>query len=179
MLNQYMNQSLLTPKPLHMMRIFFITLLIANFGYLTAQDQLIGEFTTSGATISNSSNTIDFNVGNLLIGEVSNSQQTVLHGLLPYALKVTALAADEISDLVVSVYPNPVISKLSVDHKESLPLGTLIEVRDINGALMSSKTIETTATKSEIDMSDIANGTYLLMIKTRSGQTNLYRIIKQ
>jgi len=161
------------------MRIILITLFLANVGYLSVQGQIIDEITTSGGTLSNSSNTIDFNVGNLLIGDFSNNQQTVRHGVLSTHLKVIPQTLSEIADLVVSVYPNPVLSILSVDHRKALPIGTSIEVRDLNGALVSNHTIEINTSTSEVDMSKVANGTYLLLVKTGSGLSNTYRIIKQ
>jgi hypothetical protein len=65
---------------------------------------------------------------------------------------------------ISNVYPNPLHEKLNISIDDYLNHNIQIEIID-----MSGKTVKTLnslkAQYNQVDMSDIANGTYLLIIK--------------
>ncbi len=76
------------------------------------------------------------------------------------------------------VYPNPVVNTLFVAVGDSKVSFVPIEIYDLAGKLIFSKTYNLTTNTLEIDLSNLTSGFYLLKIKTK-GNTHNYKIGKQ
>lgn len=71
-----------------------------------------------------------------------------------------------------SLYPNPARNKLIVTYDQNVP--GLLEIIDMMGAIL--KTVELTTMSTEIDVSDLPMGIYLVKIK---GTEHISRLVKQ
>jgi hypothetical protein len=71
-----------------------------------------------------------------------------------------------VKDKSIDVYPNPassyfIIYNYAVEHR-------LIQLFDINGRLV--RTIQTKELSTKVDISDLLNGIYVLMVKGANGK---------
>lgn len=78
--------------------------------------------------------------------------------------------------VIVSIYPNPVISSFTVQANNTATVKS-IEVYNTVGTLLVNNTVS--ATQATIDMSAYTPGIYLYKIITANGQLHIGRIIKQ
>lgn len=73
-------------------------------------------------------------------------------------------------DSEIIVYPNPTEKTIEI-HTKNQVLNTNVQIFDINGRLVKSKSLE----KNELDLSELSNGIYLLKIS----ETKTIKIEKQ
>lgn len=93
---------------------------------------------------------------------------------LPFAVTVSVfLSSDEFVKEGLKYYPNPVYDLLSIDYIESIKN---VEVFDLLGKRV--KTLRTNNKNIQIDLSDLASGTYLVQLKTDS-KIQFIKIIKK
>lgn len=93
---------------------------------------------------------------------------------LPFAVTVDIfLSNDEFDKDGLKYYPNPVNDILNIDYVESIKF---VEVFDLLGKRV--KTLDTNDKNVQIDLSDLASGTYMVQLKTDS-KTQFIKVIKK
>ena len=149
---------------------------------LTIENAIDVSTTTSGLTISANAigvtyNWIDCNTSNSVVpAETGVSYTPTANG--DYAVVVTVRNCSEtsacvnistlgieeqMSNINLSIYPNPVINKLTIENKE-------LEINSISILNTSGKVVKTiTENNNMIDVSNLTNGMYLLQISTDNG----------
>jgi hypothetical protein len=75
-------------------------------------------------------------------------------------------------------YPNPVQNTLFVITNDTYGTSVPVEIYDVSGKLIFSKTYDQTQNTLEIDVSNIASGFFFLKIRTTE-KTHNYKIVKQ
>ena len=75
-------------------------------------------------------------------------------------------------------YPNPVQNTLFVNTSDTYGTSVPVEIYDVSGKLIFSKTYDQTQNILEIDVSNIASGFFFLKIRTTE-KTHNYKIVKQ
>lgn len=91
-----------------------------------------------------------------------------------YSISGGTVSVDESSIETLSIYPNPVTDKLSVQCDGTIES---IEIYATSGQLI--KTVAVSGNKLiEADLSELKSGTYLVHLKTASG-TSIQKIVKQ
>lgn len=75
-------------------------------------------------------------------------------------------------------YPNPVQNTLFVNTSDTYGTSVPVEIYDVSGKLIFSKTYDQTQNTLEIDVSNIASGFFFLKIRTTE-KTHNYKIVKQ
>jgi hypothetical protein len=83
-----------------------------------------------------------------------------------------------LNDIEPSVFPNPVKNVLFVTTNSSTTERVPIEIYDLNGRLLFSKTYKNSDNRLQIDMSGLKNGIFILKITTTEKTYN-FKIIKQ
>lgn len=78
----------------------------------------------------------------------------------------------------VVVYPNPTDGLLTVSWETTNSLAQLSLV-DINGRVLRRKTLSPASLSTQVDMSDLPGGIYLLQLTSATGNVSSKRIIKQ
>lgn len=99
-----------------------------------------------------------------------------------YTLKVqlgTATKTDELvmgDNTTIEVYPNPVQNMLNVDFSK-LKSATAIRIYDVNGRIVLTKNIN--QIRTQLDVSKLTGGVYMIEVLNRDNTIVRYKIIKQ
>lgn len=68
----------------------------------------------------------------------------------------------------ISVYPTPVSDKFIVSHPAA-DANTIVKVMNMEGKVMATGTLKAGATSTIMDVSALANGTYILVVENKGG----------
>ncbi|MEL6922473.1 MAG: T9SS type A sorting domain-containing protein [Bacteroidota bacterium] len=98
---------------------------------------------------------------------------------LPDATLFEELAEEDAVSVILDVYPNPFVEYVNVmlDSETSAPV--TVEVTDAAGKLVESRTVEGGFSTQRIDMSNQANGIYLIRVKGDDISTAIHKVIKR
>lgn len=77
------------------------------------------------------------------------------------AVKYSAIASVNKLIGAVSVYPNPVVNSLLVNHSKATG-ATFVKIISIDGRVVANKQVEIGATQTSFDVSKLKNGNYIL-----------------
>jgi len=140
---------------------FFLFFLFFVLG-LQAQDSS----NASGGEFTSVSGTVSFSVGQLVCDFYSGSSQSIAEGVhQPYEISKTFGIPILGADIELLVYPNPTFSTVILNSNK--PDGLEYRLYTIHGKLIVSNSISLQHT--EIDLSNLAQATYLLKV-SKSGQ---------
>jgi len=146
-----------------MMNRLFLLIILALPG-ITSGQSLIG---FAGSTSQN----ISSSAGEVSIGLASDANNSLTIGFQQPSIQLTAIQEDVLVD--VSMYPNPVLSHLNVEHSMDEPL-TLI-LRDEMG-----RTLELVNDLNQtyiLNLEEFPNGKYIIEFVTEDANTS-YSILK-
>jgi len=141
----------------------FLLIILALPG-ITSGQSLIG---FAGSTSQN----ISSSAGEVSIGLASDANNSLTIGFQQPSIQLTAIQEDVLVD--VSMYPNPVLSHLNVEHSMDEPL-TLI-LRDEMG-----RTLELVNDLNQtyiLNLEEFPNGKYIIEFVTEDANTS-YSILK-
>jgi len=141
----------------------FLLIILALPG-ITSGQSLIG---FAGSTSQN----ISSSAGEVSIGLASDANNSLTVGFQQPSIQLTAIQEDVLVD--VSMYPNPVLSHLNVEHSMDEPL-TLI-LRDEMG-----RTLELVNDLNQtyiLNLEEFPNGKYIIEFVTEDAKTS-YSILK-
>jgi hypothetical protein len=123
-----------------------------------------------GFSGSNSQN-INSSAGEVVIGLASDASYSLTVGFQQPLLQITAIEEDVLVD--VSIYPNPVLSHLNVEHSMEEAL-TLILRDDMGRALELINDLNQTYI---LNLEEFPNGRYIIEFVTEKARTS-YSILK-
>ena len=81
----------------------------------------------------------------------------------------TTLGVDDFEAAGISMYPNPVEDKVTLDLSQFNEQARQLSLYDVTGKLINNYTIDNQE-NYEINMSNYASGVYIVKIETASGQ---------
>ena len=108
--------------------------------------------------------------GNYMVRETLNTCSV-------FSNQLTVSAFTNTDDMSVRIFPNPVNNKLFAQTKTSAVFITLVKIYDAKGSLVFIKLYNNSNTL-EIDVSELAKGTYLVQLETTTNTVSK-KIIKQ
>lgn len=147
------------------------TLTVCSF-VTYAQQEIVS---TQGDSYTNGTNTIDFTIGEPVIESESDGTNDLTQGFHQTKLLVTSVN-DIDKNFKVSVFPNPTSQFITI--KIENVKGETYQLFDINGKVVSTGRL--TSASSKVDLSGLANGTFILSISNnKNKQLKTYQIIKQ
>jgi hypothetical protein len=123
-----------------------------------------------GFSGSNSQN-INSSAGEVVIGLASDASNSLTIGFQQPLLQITAIEEDVLVE--VSIYPNPVLSHLNVEHSMEEPLKLIL--RDDMG-----RTLELINDLNQtyiLNLEEFPNGRYIIEFVTEKARTS-YSILK-
>ena len=123
-----------------------------------------------GFSGSNSQN-INSSAGEVVIGLASDASNSLTIGFQQPLLQITAIEEDVLVE--VSIYPNPVLSHLNVEHSMEEPL-TLILRDDMGRTLELINDLNQTYI---LNLEEFPNGRYIIEFVTEKARTS-YSILK-
>ena len=155
------------------MKYLVIVLFVATMGYSQSiSKQVVG---TSGKTLTNSNLKLTYTVGEPVVGLMTAGGNQLGNGYYPALDLQTLSVEDNLLDVQLKVYPNPISQSLYVTHPEMNSFG--ITIVDLNGKQLYSGSIN----KDEpLDVSNYTQGMYMVTIEyANTNKKNTYKIIKK
>lgn len=115
----------------------------------------------------------------IIVSEISENQTTNTSALHIENITVN----EEVNSFKLSVYPNPVIDKATINFQLEKDKKVNIALHDISGKLVTifvRNELKSRGNNSiEIDLKDLIQGVYILSIETADGNILTQRVIKQ
>ena len=90
-----------------------------------------------------------------------------------YSVNVATLAVSDVSKTSIKAYPNPVVEVLNIESPSKVKSVSIFDASGKNAA-----NFELNATKSQVNLSRLAPGVYLVKVVTENG-TNTIKVIKK
>jgi Secretion system C-terminal sorting domain len=130
---------------------------------------------TAGGDVSNSSGSVSYSIGQVSYSHVESASGSIHEGVQqPYELFAVTVA-ESLSDINVTIYPNPVVSQLSV-RMTSFREGILLSFYTLQGALVHEVPLQ--SNQQFVDVSVWAAASYVMRITSESGEVSEYTLIK-
>jgi len=145
-------------------------LLTAATTYAQSLDQqVIG---TSGRQYVTASARVAFTIGEPLTATLTGQDGIITQGFHQGTITVTSVR-DELTAAALSVHPNPAVDVLTVTTSAA---GAQWHLHTIDGKAVMHGTLQ--QGHNEIDVTTLAQATYMLTVVARDRRTNAYRIVK-
>jgi len=112
--------------------IIFSILLLTSLSYgQTIERQVFGN---AGIPVSNSTNSLNFTIGEAIIGTLSSSDSEIKQGFWNTSVLLT-LSTDDFSNSSIDIrlFPNPVTNAINIDFSDVASSNYLIEIFDVTG----------------------------------------------
>ncbi|OAQ37921.1 hypothetical protein A5893_16245 [Pedobacter psychrophilus] len=102
------------------------------------------------------------------LNQVDNDGKSKFSGIVPVNIK---------SAISLSIYPNPAENTLNVSHPAASNKA-LIKVLSLDGKTMFQQSLSTSSTLTQLDVSQLASGSYLILLEDQSEKSSLKFIKK-
>ena len=144
------------------------------FGSIQAQEG----FSTSGAEASGTAGSSSFSVGQMAYTTYTGNTGSVAQGI-QQTYDIIALLGAEISAIKLELvaYPNPIQETLTLKINNYKNEKLTYQLYDLQGKLWDSQSVK--GAQTQLDMNDLAVGTYLLSIQDEELLIKTFRIIKK
>ncbi|MFD2562697.1 T9SS type A sorting domain-containing protein [Aquimarina rubra] len=158
--------------------IYFILLLCFA---VTSQSQSIemNVISNSGGSNGNTSHMINFTIGETFIGTITNSE-SIDQGFWSGIAALNALSTEEFlfNESIVTIYPNPVSDFFTI-HIPDINSYTF-SLYNLNGQEVMTRKVNALLLNHQIDISSLAQGTYLLKLSVpQTNENKVFKIIKK
>jgi hypothetical protein len=157
-----------------MKRYPFILLFLVFALAASAQKQEViasaGGYNTSGSL------SISWTLGETIIPTFQNGNLILTHGFQQQLLVTTV--EENLEELVkVTVYPNPASDNINIRFESPLDGEVTIQLINGQGKLVKTDVIEVSVTEKQLNLQDLASGTYFLKL-TKNKTSNVYKVVK-
>lgn len=149
-------------------------MLIFSYTILKAQEVI----TTTGGNASGSGGTVSYTIGQVVYTTNTGTNGSVIQGVQqPFEISViTGYENVKNVNLNMTTYPNPTTNTLTLRIDNVELINYSLEVFDMNGKLLISKTIEETETF--ISMVDLQPANYIFKVLENKKEVKVFKIIK-
>ncbi|MBI1288464.1 MAG: T9SS type A sorting domain-containing protein [Flavobacteriales bacterium] len=150
-----------------------------DYSYMLGTDIFVAPFLEAGTSI-----TVNFPPGYEWIYLYDNNQVytggttetlNVPYTEYPVFTRGNALSVNELTEIQVSIYPNPTKDELNI-RLEDASRSAIVQLMDVSGKVVLQANAKQTVTSISLD--DLAQGIYLCRI-TQDGRTAVRRVIKE
>jgi hypothetical protein len=131
--------------------------------------QVIG---SSGRQYVTASARVAFTIGEPLTATLTGQDGIITQGFHQGTITVTSVR-DELPAAALSVHPNPAVDRLMVTSSAE---GAQWHLHTLDGKAVMHGTLQ--QGRNEIDVTRLAQATYMLTVVARDRRTNAYRIVK-
>ena len=134
-------------------------------------------FSASGGQALGTAGSSSYTVGQTVYGTYTGSNGSVAQGI-QQTYDITALLGAEISAIKLELvaYPNPTQETLTLKINNYKNESLTYQLYDLQGKLWDSQSLK--GAQSQLDMKNLAVGTYLLSIQDEDALIKTFRIIK-
>ena len=158
----------------HLKKIFSAVFVLLSFVSLHAQTS----FNAVGDEASGTEGSLSYTVGQAVYGTYTGSNGSVAQGI-QQTYDITALLGAEISAIKLELvaYPNPIQETLTLKINNYKNEKLTYQLYDLHGKLWDSQSVK--GAHTQLDMNNLAVGTYLLSIQDEELLVKTFRIIKK
>ncbi len=153
--------------------IYYLTTLLF-FAISSASAQTV--ISANGGTATAAGSEVSWTIGEPITATVSDGTTTLTQGFHQTKIKVTAVNEIQVPNVKIKVYPNPTSDFVMVHLSKTVEKATYL-LFDITGKLIQQKNIESIDTK--IDMTGVANGSYILKLISGQQPLQTFKIVKR
>ncbi|MCF8462249.1 MAG: T9SS type A sorting domain-containing protein [Flavobacteriales bacterium] len=132
---------------------------------------------SAGTHFSNGSTQLSWTIGEPVINTHDNGSNILTQGFHQPDITVTGIHETEMALEGVSVYPNPTDQLLNI-RLEGQQNDVTLGLYDSAGRMVLSDELTSGSTLSQLSLTGIANGTYLLRLVTKAGLQATFNIQK-
>jgi Secretion system C-terminal sorting domain len=158
-----------------MKKLLFTVIGIVLFSFVSGQTTSRDLVSTSGGHSENATYQIDWSVGEPATNTYSSGAYILSQGFQQSEYIIVEIEEFD-ANVNISVYPNPTTDIIFISTEEFLENSTIV-LMDVSGRVVEIK--EITESRSQIDMGNLMNGTYLLSIKAEDQTIKTLKIIKK
>ena len=153
--------------------IFISVISITCFGQIMLQNQVLA---ASGKTLSNSSLSMDFTLGEAFTNTLTVTNLNATQGFHQPNLKlINHAGVNEVSSFDLNVFPNPFVNQFTIALPSNEPV--FIAIYDVLGKLIHQQHLS--EIENVIDLSFLASGNYRIKYSSQNQlQTGNISIIK-
>ncbi len=147
---------------------------------LATSQQLERDVLSSAGNVSKTSTMqMDWTLGELCIETMSSTKGMYTQGFHQPIVVLTKETLVKGKQLKITAAPNPVSTKLKVSFEAEKEESVILSVRDAGGRIVFTKTVLTTDSGIEINMSSFSQGLYILSVQMLSGEMlENFKIVK-
>lgn len=157
--------------------LFLSTLMLASLS-LHSQTISPSVVASSGGHAQGEGLTISWTLGEMVIEtfQHDNSGIILTQGFHQTYIMITSVYEAQSIDIQINAFPNPVKEQLTVYVQEGVSEGFRFSVIDLRGNLLTEGKLE--GRETNIDLTTLRTGVYLLAIFIKEEQVKTFRIIK-
>ena len=131
---------------------------------------LVDNYNDNNDPLVSGENVISFSVDQNVPGSIASDRFEI-------KFDNTTLSVDDFEAAGISMYPNPVEDKVTLDLSQFNEQARQLSLYDVTGKLINNYTIDNQE-NYEINMSNYASGVYIVKIETASGQWQ-HKLVKE
>lgn len=135
-------------------------LFFAQFGSFMAFSQELRLISSSGTYSTSATHSVEWSIGEVVVATSTSGSHHLTQGFHQSNVFVTGIK--ELSELEISVYPNPTSSYITIDSPNALRL----TVYDMGGKLVGR--YDLVDESNQIDVSHLSRGTYNLVFESKT-----------
>ena len=154
-----------------------VTIIIALFVKTAiSQTAYLELISSSGESSNNTSYQLDWSIGESITSTYNVDNYLITQGFHQNTYS-TLLVKDLAKDIDLYVFPNPTSDILTIRNNTSTFFLGTISITDLQGNVIQQKTI--TTKEEHLDLSNYADGGYLLLVKQQNELIKIFKIIKK
>lgn len=132
---------------------------------------------TSGGNITNSTGSVSFSIGQLMVNNTNTNLIDVQQGVqFPYEIFGLGINNTILLNSFIRIYPNPTSSKLNIDIENNELFELVVEIYDSQNKLLLLENLY--SINNTIDLGTLTPGLYYSIIRNNSGFLYTQKIIK-
>ncbi len=162
--------------------LLFIFSVIISSSFVFSQDLSLNVMASQGSVDSTSDIILEWTLGEIFIKTVvakDNIYSQGFHQPVLNVAKSSILTNPLVSQDNIIIYPNPSDALLNMEFKISYGSTIQLDLFDVFGRFIKESKLKMTGTKLIFNISDLANGIYLLRVSNTDGSlVETHRIIK-
>lgn len=164
-----------------MIKKLFFSIIVLTVIQIQGQSISKQVVSSSGAELNNGTYTINFTVGETLVGLIENGE--VIHqGFWAGISEDNTLTVETLVDAEeeLSIYPNPVVNVLQIKFKLQEAQNYTTQLYDLNGKQIFNLKPIVQGQIVQMDISHLSGGMYLLMVTDKTSNYNKsFKILKK
>lgn len=154
------------------------TIIIVSF-IVTCCPRLLAQevVATAGSTLSNSSGSISYTIGEGVANTLTKGDKTITQGFHQGNMSVTLVSELKDLEFSISVFPNPTEDVLTLKLTKEDVTGLQYLIFDINGKLIIKKDL--VSNETSVSVNHLSNGIYIIKVQEGLKELKIFKIVKQ